>query len=62
MVFRDQQEFIDAGPEMYTNWGRYFGRLHIHPSSGHPDGYPEIHLVYKLVILLHSIQFLIDLP
>ncbi|TFK57625.1 TauD-domain-containing protein [Heliocybe sulcata] len=47
MVFRDQHEFIDAGPEAYLEWGRHFGRLHIHPTSGHPDGYPELHLVYK---------------
>lgn len=27
--------------------GRYFGRLHIHPTSGHPEGFPELHLVYR---------------
>lgn len=27
--------------------GRYFGRLHIHPTSGHPEGYPHLHLVYR---------------
>jgi len=47
VVFRDQQDFFDRGPEFYTTWGRHFGRLHIHPSSPHPEGYPEIHLVYK---------------
>ncbi len=47
MVFRDQQDFIDRGPEFYREWGRYFGRLHIHPTSGHPDGVPELHLVYR---------------
>ena len=25
-------------------------RLHIHPTSGHPAGYPEIHLVYRFAI------------
>ncbi|KAI9462333.1 hypothetical protein BJY52DRAFT_141516 [Lactarius psammicola] len=47
LVFRDQQEFIDQGPDFYLEWGRHFGRLHIHPTSGHPEGYPELHLVYK---------------
>ncbi|KZT23869.1 TauD-domain-containing protein [Neolentinus lepideus HHB14362 ss-1] len=47
IVFRNQHEFIDAGPEAYLEWGRHFGRLHIHPTSGHPQGYPELHLVYK---------------
>ncbi|KAK7041929.1 hypothetical protein VNI00_008911 [Paramarasmius palmivorus] len=47
VVFRDQQAFIDAGPESYLEWGRHFGRLHIHPTSGHPANYPQIHLVYK---------------
>ncbi|KAJ6472035.1 hypothetical protein C8R45DRAFT_1013821 [Mycena sanguinolenta] len=47
IVFRDQQDFIDRGPEFYTEWGSYFGPLHIHPLAGHPDGYPNIHLVYK---------------
>ncbi|KAG2023608.1 alpha-ketoglutarate-dependent taurine dioxygenase [Coprinopsis cinerea AmutBmut pab1-1] len=47
MVFRDQQDFIDRGPEFYLQWGRHFGRLHVHPTSGHPEGYPEFHLVYR---------------
>lgn len=28
-------------------YGRYFGRLHIHPTSGAPAGYPEVHLVHR---------------
>ncbi|KAF8649898.1 hypothetical protein AX16_005657 [Volvariella volvacea WC 439] len=47
LVFRDQHDFIDRGPEWYKQWGSHFGRLHIHPTSGHPRGYPEIHLVYR---------------
>ncbi|KAA1468481.1 TauD-domain-containing protein [Dentipellis sp. KUC8613] len=47
VIFRDQQEFIDSSPEFYLEWGRHFGRLHVHPTSGHPKGYPELHLVYK---------------
>lgn len=26
MVFREQQNFIDRGPEFYKQWGSYFGR------------------------------------
>ncbi|KAI0067960.1 TauD-domain-containing protein [Artomyces pyxidatus] len=47
LVFRDQEEFINRGPDFYLAWGRHFGRLHVHPTSGHPQGYPELHLVYK---------------
>lgn len=47
LVFRGQQEFIDAGTDRYLEWGRHFGRLHIHPTSGAPVGVPEIHLVYR---------------
>ncbi|KAI0907552.1 hypothetical protein F4824DRAFT_326909 [Ustulina deusta] len=28
-------------------FGSYFGRHHIHPTSGAPEGYPEIHLVHR---------------
>ncbi|KAF7345633.1 Alpha-ketoglutarate-dependent sulfonate dioxygenase [Mycena venus] len=47
IVFRGQEDFIDRGPKFYTEWGRHFGPLHIHPLAGHPEGYPDIHLVYK---------------
>jgi sulfonate dioxygenase len=29
------------------NYGSYFGRHHIHPTSGAPAGHPEVHLVYR---------------
>ncbi|KDQ54879.1 hypothetical protein JAAARDRAFT_37993 [Jaapia argillacea MUCL 33604] len=47
VVFRNQEDFIDSGPDAYLEWGRHFGRLHIHPTSGHPQGYPQVHLVYR---------------
>ncbi|THH29740.1 hypothetical protein EUX98_g4448 [Antrodiella citrinella] len=47
VILRDQEEFINSGPEFYLQWGRHFGRLHVHPTSGHPEGYPELHLVYR---------------
>jgi sulfonate dioxygenase len=27
VVFRDQQDFIDRGPDFYREWGRHFGRF-----------------------------------
>ena len=47
MVFRDQQAFLDSSVDFFRQWGAYFGRLHIHPTSGHPAGVPELHLVYR---------------
>ncbi|KAJ6485739.1 TauD-domain-containing protein [Mycena sanguinolenta] len=47
VVFRGQQDFIDRGAGFYTEWARHFGPLHVHPTSGHPEGHPEVHLVYK---------------
>ena len=26
MVFHDQQDFINRGPDFYREWGSYFGR------------------------------------
>ncbi|KAI0080042.1 TauD-domain-containing protein [Panus rudis PR-1116 ss-1] len=47
VVFRDQEDWFNRGPDFFLEWGRHFGRLHIHPTSGHPEGYPELHLVYR---------------
>jgi sulfonate dioxygenase len=45
-VFRDQ-DFAKLPIQHALDWGRYFGRLHIHPTSGAPAGYPEIHLIHR---------------
>lgn len=47
VVFRNQEAFVNAHPDKWIEWGSYFGRLDIHPTSGHPAGYPELHLVYR---------------
>jgi len=47
VVLRGQEDFIDRGVDYYREWGSHFGRLHIHPTSGHPENAPEIHLVYR---------------
>ena len=31
-------------------------RLHIHPTSGHPDGLPEIHLVYRCAFIVIKLR------
>ncbi|ODV68869.1 alpha-ketoglutarate catabolism dioxygenase [Hyphopichia burtonii NRRL Y-1933] len=45
-VFRDQ-DFGEKGPAFAVDYGKYFGRLHIHPTSGAPRGYPELHITYR---------------
>ncbi|KAF2090248.1 TauD-domain-containing protein [Saccharata proteae CBS 121410] len=45
-VFRDQ-DLADIPLQEALDFGGYFGRHHIHVSSGQPDGYPEIHLVHR---------------
>ena len=46
LVFRDQ-DFASLSIEEALKYGEYFGRLHIHPTSGAPEGHPEIHLVHR---------------
>ena len=46
VVFRDQ-DWAKRGPEFITEYGRHFGKLHIHPTSGAPKGYPELHITYR---------------
>ena len=46
VAFRDQ-DFAKLPIDKALEWGKYFGRLHIHPTSGAPEGYPEVHLVHR---------------
>ncbi|GJN76048.1 hypothetical protein PLICBS_010159 [Purpureocillium lilacinum] len=46
VVFRDQ-DFADLSIADALLYGSYFGRLHIHPTSGSPEGHPEIRVVYR---------------
>ncbi|KAG7288129.1 hypothetical protein NEMBOFW57_007652 [Staphylotrichum longicolle] len=46
VAFRDQ-DFADLSIQEALDFGGYFGRHHIHPTSGAPEGYPEIHLVHR---------------
>jgi sulfonate dioxygenase len=46
VAFR-KQDFADLPIKEALDFGGYFGRHHIHPTSGAPGGYPEIHLVHR---------------
>jgi sulfonate dioxygenase len=46
VAFRNQ-DFADIPIKDAVEIGRYFGRLHIHPTSGQPEGFPEVHLVHR---------------
>ncbi|KAI5967027.1 uncharacterized protein KGF55_000437 [Candida pseudojiufengensis] len=44
LVFRDQ-DLIEKGPKAFTDFAKHYGELHIHPTSGAPKEFPEIHSV-----------------
>ncbi|KAF2105342.1 hypothetical protein BDV96DRAFT_509519 [Lophiotrema nucula] len=46
VAFRNQ-DFADIPIQEALNFGGYFGRHHIHPTSGAPAGHPEVHLVHR---------------
>ncbi|KAA8645886.1 TauD/TfdA dioxygenase family protein [Aspergillus tanneri] len=46
VAFRDQ-DFAHLPIDQALEFGGYFGRHHIHQTSGAPKGYPEIHLVHR---------------
>lgn len=46
VAFRGQ-DFADLPIKDALEYGEYFGRHHIHPTSGSPEGYPEVHLVHR---------------
>ncbi|OJI99308.1 hypothetical protein ASPVEDRAFT_148409 [Aspergillus versicolor CBS 583.65] len=45
LVFRDQ-DFADLPVPQILEFGGHFGRHHVHPTAGVPEGYPEIHIVH----------------
>jgi sulfonate dioxygenase len=46
VAFRNQ-DLADLNIKDALEYGSYFGRHHIHPTSGAPEGHPEIHLVHR---------------
>ncbi|KAG6868549.1 hypothetical protein C0993_001245 [Termitomyces sp. T159_Od127] len=49
-ILDGNQSFSSSDMEMHINSAVI--RLHIHPTSGHPEGYPEVHLVYRCAHVL----------
>ncbi|KND92425.1 Alpha-ketoglutarate-dependent sulfonate dioxygenase [Tolypocladium ophioglossoides CBS 100239] len=41
------QDFADLPIVDALKYGSYFGRHHVHPTSGAPEGFPEVHLVHR---------------
>jgi len=46
VAFRDQ-DFADIPLRAAADFASYFGPIHIHPISGSPECYPEIHIVHR---------------
>ncbi|KAL9632901.1 MAG: hypothetical protein Q9164_005019, partial [Protoblastenia rupestris] len=46
VAFRNQH-FADLDIKDALEYGRYFGCLHIHPTSGSPNRYPEVNVVHR---------------
>jgi sulfonate dioxygenase len=46
VAFRDQ-DFASLPIPDALAYGAFFGRHHVHPTSGAPEGYPEIHLIHR---------------
>lgn len=42
-----KQDFKNQSFEEIKNWGRYFGPLHVHPTSGAPLNHPEFHMTFR---------------
>ncbi|KAI0879095.1 hypothetical protein GGS24DRAFT_515243 [Hypoxylon argillaceum] len=59
VVFRGQ-DFKDIGVERQKEFGRYFGRLHVHPVGAHVDGAIEFHNIYLGPDNLYRLQFQSD--
>lgn len=46
VVFRDQ-DFRELPIKDALKYAEHFGRQHIHPTSGSPQAYPEVHLIFR---------------
>ncbi|QLL31149.1 hypothetical protein HG536_0A09660 [Torulaspora globosa] len=46
VVFRNQ-DFASKGAAHAAEYGKHFGRLHIHQTSGHPEKVPELHITFR---------------
>jgi sulfonate dioxygenase len=57
VAFREQ-DFASIPIEKALEFGGYFGRHHIHVTSGAPKGFPEVHLVHRGADDKAGLQFL----
>ena len=55
VIFREQ-DIASYGPQFIVDFGNYFGPLHKHPTSGTPDGFPEIHVTFRGLLELELHQ------
>ncbi|KAK5070173.1 hypothetical protein LTR64_002010 [Lithohypha guttulata] len=46
VAFRNQ-DFANLPIQKALDFAAYFGRLHVHPASGAPKDFPEVHLVHR---------------
>lgn len=46
LAFKDQ-DFATLPIKEAVDYAGYFGRHHIHPTSGAPKGFPEVHIVHR---------------
>jgi taurine dioxygenase/sulfonate dioxygenase len=49
VAFRDQ-DLADKPLQEALDFGAHFGRHHIHPTSGSPEGFPELHIVHRYTV------------
>lgn len=47
VVVLREQDFAKKGPEYAVDYGKHFGKLHIHQTSGHPETIPELHITFR---------------
>ncbi|KAM3161432.1 TauD domain-containing protein [Lachancea thermotolerans] len=46
VLFR-KQDFAQYGPGFAVEYGRHFGRLHVHQTSGAPRGHDQLHITFR---------------
>lgn len=47
VVLLRNQNMAEKGAAYAANYGKHFGQLHIHPTSGHPEHIPELHITFR---------------
>ena len=47
IVLRDQQEFLDAGPQAQQDFMAYYGKPNYQPVTGCVKGFPGFHIIHR---------------